>query len=273
MTTGDGGFGGSDAGGRVRDLNDAVGDLDDGVTVVAGAAGALGRGIVAALLDDGRAVLALGRDAGRLARLPDHPRLERLAHEVCEDALAVAHAVGDRPVTAIVHTAGEALAGSIETVEPAAILRSVEVKVVGLLQLVRGLDGRLREGSRVIAVGGNLGFDPSPAAATPGIGNAAQAAAIRQLNRALAPRGITCHTVAPGPVDTERFDALVAAEAARREVSPKAARAELLAASPLGRATTVDEVAWAVRRLLEPEAAALAGGTLLLDTGRRTALP
>ncbi len=247
--------------------------MSRGVTVVAGASGALGRGIVDRLLDEGRAVLAIARDGDRLAALPDHQALERLAHDVREDAGRVREAVADRRVDGIVHCAGDRLAGSILAVENEAIHAAIDVKVVGLLQLVRGLLDHLDEGSRVIAIGGNLGFDPSPAAATPGLGNAAQAAVIRQLNRALAPRGVTCHTVAPGPVDTPRFDALVDAEAQRRDVEVAVARAALVADSPLGRATTIAEVSWAVAQLLEPEASALAGSTLLLDTGRRTAIP
>lgn len=243
------------------------------LVVVAGATGAVGSGVVARLLIDGRTVLALGRDGGRLDALDDHPRLERLVHDVTGDPAVVRAAVGERAVLGLVHTAGGTLAGSILDVTPEAVHAAIDVKVVGLLQLVRGVAERFGRHSRVIAVGGNLGFDPMPAAATPGLGNAAQAAAVRQLNRALAPRGVTCHTLAPGPVESPRFNDLVAAEATRRGVDAAEARASLLAASPLGRATTVQELAWAVSRLLEPEADALAGSTWFLDTGRRTAVP
>jgi NAD(P)-dependent dehydrogenase (short-subunit alcohol dehydrogenase family) len=247
--------------------------MSAGVCVVAGGGGSLGRAVVRRLLDEGRVVLATGRTAAGLAELPDDHRLERLVHDVRADATPVVAAVGDRRVEAIVHTAGDALAGSILDVAPEAVRAAIDVKVLGLLALVRGLRSRLVPGSRVIAIGGNLGFDPSPAAATPGLGNAAQAAVVRQLNRALAPDGVTCHTVAPGPVASARFEALVASEAARAGTDRDAARAALVADSPLGRTTTPAEVAWAVSLLLDPEASALAGSTLLLDTGRRTALP
>jgi NAD(P)-dependent dehydrogenase (short-subunit alcohol dehydrogenase family) len=243
------------------------------LVVVAGGTGAIGRGVVARLLAEERTVVALGRRREALTSLDDHPRLERLVHDVTADPAPLRDAVGDRPVLAIVHAAGGTPAGSILEVSGDAIHAAIEVKVVGLLRLVHGLSDRLGRRSRVVAIGGNLGFDPTPAAATPGIGNAAQAATIRQLNRALAPRGVTCHTLAPGPVASPRFDHLVAAEASRRGVDVDDARASLLAASPLGRATTVEELAWAVSRLLEPEADAAAGSTWFLDTGRRTALP
>lgn len=247
--------------------------MSDAVYIIAGATGTLGRAITERLLQMDRSVLALGRDPGRLGSLGDHPRLETAVHDLRGDPAPVTKIVGARHVDAVVHTAGDSLRGSILDVAPESIRNAVEVKVTGLLLIVRAVRERLRAGSRIIAIGGNLGFDPTPAAATPGLGNAAQAAAIRQLNRALAPDGVTCHTVAPGPVASPRFDALVAAEAARRGVDTDTARQALLSDSPLGRATTIAEVTWAVSMLLEPEAAALAGGTLLLDTGRRTALP
>jgi hypothetical protein len=43
--------------------------------------------------------------------------------------------------------------------------------------------------------------------------------------------------------------------------------------SPLQRLTSTDEVAWAVSMLADPHAAALHGSTLLMDTGRRRAIP
>jgi NAD(P)-dependent dehydrogenase (short-subunit alcohol dehydrogenase family) len=108
---------------------------------------------------------------------------------------------------------------------------------------------------------------------TAGIGNAAQANAVRQLSRALGPRGVACHTVAPGPVATSRWLDATAAEAKRTGVGVEQLRAGASADSPLGRLVSVEEVAWAIARLADPEAAALTGSTLLLDGGRRRALP
>jgi NAD(P)-dependent dehydrogenase (short-subunit alcohol dehydrogenase family) len=59
--------------------------------------------------------------------------------------------------------------------------------------------------------------------------------------------------------------------AARRDDGATAEQVldEYRSGSPLGRLTTVDEVAWAVGLLLDPEASALHGATLSLDLGRR----
>ncbi len=61
--------------------------------------------------------------------------------------------------------------------------------------------------------------------------------------------------------------------AAQVGVPVVAVRARAVADSPLGRLTTPEEVAWAIARLADPEAAALTGSTLLVDGGRRRALP
>jgi NAD(P)-dependent dehydrogenase (short-subunit alcohol dehydrogenase family) len=47
----------------------------------------------------------------------------------------------------------------------------------------------------------------------------------------------------------------------------------LRSAAPTGELATPDQIAWAVNLLLDNEATALAGSTLLLDMGRRIAIP
>jgi enoyl-[acyl-carrier-protein] reductase (NADH) len=47
----------------------------------------------------------------------------------------------------------------------------------------------------------------------------------------------------------------------------------MCAESSLGTFTTPEQVAWAVALLLAPEADAMTGSTLMLDSGRRRGLP
>jgi NAD(P)-dependent dehydrogenase (short-subunit alcohol dehydrogenase family) len=246
------------------------------LTVVSGATGDLGRAIVARLVAEEHEVLAVARDPDGLASLAaSSPRISAVAADLGMDeaATTIAAAVGKRTVRMAIHCAAARVGGGVLDVATSDVLTAVDIKVNGLLRLVRAVQPSLIEGSRIVAIGGNLGFDPIPDAATAGIGSAAQANAVRQLNRALAPAGVTCHTVAPGPVATERWFAIAATEAQRRGVDEAVVRSEAAASSPLGRLTTPEEVAWIVARLADPEAAALAGSTLLVDTGRRTSLP
>jgi 3-oxoacyl-[acyl-carrier protein] reductase len=67
-------------------------------------------------------------------------------------------------------------------------------------------------------------------------------AAVRFLAVSLAERGITVNAVAPGPTDTEAFDAM-AEDAA-------ALRARLAAATPIGRMGTPEEAGWITGQLI-----------------------
>ncbi len=234
--------------------------------VVAGAAGALGSAISGALRDRGLTVLGLTR----------HPRPGSDFMEVDlgdDDSVA---AVGDRiegPVRVVVHAAGPPLAGGVADVDTASVLEAFDVKVNGLLRLVRAVDPHLVSGSRIVAVTGHLGYDPSPASVTAGVANAALAALVRQLAQEYGPRGITCHAVAPGPVDSPRVDRLIEHLASAGGVGVEEARARLLAEASVDRFATPEDVAWAVALLLDDAATVMNGSTLFLDGGRRSSIP
>ena len=73
--------------------------------------------------------------------------------------------------------------------------------------------------------------------------------------------------IAPGALDTDRLRRFAGAAAQARGASVETVLDEYRSHSPLGRMTTVDQVAWAATQLLAPEADALHGATLALDGG------
>lgn len=232
--------------------------------VVAGATGALGSAITRVLSDHGLQVLGLSRHGG-----PDCLEIDLRDDDSVQ---AIGEQIGG-PVRAVVHVAGPPLAGGVEDVTTESVLAAVDVKVNGLLRLVRAVDSRLIPGARIVAVTGHLGYDPVPASVTAGVANAALAALVRQLAQAYGPRGITCHAVAPGPVESPRVDRLVEHLAVASKSTEEAARAGLMAGASVNRFATPADVAWAVALLLEEGAAMMNGSTLFLDGGRRTAIP
>jgi NAD(P)-dependent dehydrogenase (short-subunit alcohol dehydrogenase family) len=242
---------------------------------VVGAGGAIGSRIAQRLADRGLGVLAVGRTESALTVVG-----EGLDHfEVCvadigdDDSVSLISEALPGPCRAAINAAAAPMGGHVDEVTPEAILAAVDVKVNGTMRLVRAVDDQLGEDSRIVVLGGNLGYDPIPEAATAGVGNAALSNLIRQLSRSLGGRGITCHVVAPGPVWTDRLRILLADAAAARGISENEVMEEFRSRSPIGHIVTIDEVVWAVMVLLEPEARAMTGGTLLLDAGQRTALP
>lgn len=243
----------------------------EGIAVVAGATGALGGAIVRDLRAAGLTVIAIARTEAALkeAAAADAGIVPCPADIGSDDSIERLRAAVDGPVRMIVQAAGLPVAGPLDTMALSALPQAVDLKVGGLLRMVRALEDRLGPGSRVVALGGHYGFEPAPHAPLAGMVNAALANLVRQLTGTLGARGATVHLVSPGPVDTERMRRMAADAATLRGVEAETVLDEYRAASPLGRLTTVGEVAWAVSCLLDPRADALTGSTLSLDAGRR----
>lgn len=245
------------------------------LAIVVGATGAFGNAIVDRLTAAGLGVVAVARSADSLATLQDRvPGLTACVTDIGDDsAIAAIAAAVNRPVRMVVHGPGVAVAGGILSAPTASMVDAVNIKVGGLLRLTRAVDGLLSEGSRIVAIGGHYGFEPTAYAAAAGVANAALANVVRQLSLAYGPRGVTAHLIAPGPADTERLRRVAADRAALRGITVDEVLAEMLADSSIGRFTTPEQVAWAVTLLLAPEADSMTGSSLMLDSGRRRGLP
>jgi NAD(P)-dependent dehydrogenase (short-subunit alcohol dehydrogenase family) len=239
------------------------------LSVVVGATGAFGRAVTERLLARGQRVLAIGRDGDGLDALAaERPGVTTCVADLSDDAAVdTIRAAVDEPVRMAVFAAGLPVAGSVETVAPSDLARGADIKLGGILRLVRALDARLERGSRVVMFAGSLGLEPKPSSAGPGAINAAVFNLMRQLGDVYGPRGVTTHTLSPGPADTPRLHALVERAAVERGVPVEEVWAGYAGATSLGRLPTADEIAWAVAMLLDPEADVLHGAVLHLDAG------
>ena len=79
--------------------------------------------------------------------------------------------------------------------------------------------------------------------------------------------GVTTHTLSPGPTDSPRLHALVERAAAEKGITVEEQWASYAAQTSLGRLPRVEEIAWAVGMLLDPEADVLHGSVLSVDAG------
>jgi NAD(P)-dependent dehydrogenase (short-subunit alcohol dehydrogenase family) len=245
------------------------------IAIVVGSTGAMGQVITRRLSDAGLQVVAVARSANALKSLATQiPGIRVCPADISDDsAIEAIHAQLDAPVRMLVQGAGVATAGGVLEVPTAAITGAVNIKVGGMLRLVRAADARLMRSSRLVAIGGHYGFEPSAYAATAGVANAALANLIRQMSWAYGERGITAHLVAPGPADTERLRRVATARGAKDSLSPDQVLDQMRGESAIGVFTTVEQIAWGIAMLLAPEADALAGSTLFMDAGRRKGLP
>lgn len=243
--------------------------------VVVGATGAFGSVMVERFLARGLGVVAVARSAGTLAELAaTYPGLVTCQADISNDSsIAAIRAALPGPVRMVVHGPGVAVGGGVLNIDTAALVDAVNIKVGGLLRLVRAVDGHLQANSRLVAIGGHYGFEPTAYAAAAGVANAALVNVIRQLSLAYGERGVTAHLVAPGPADTERLRRVAADRAKMNNTTVEAVLDAMRAESSHGIFTEPGQVAWALEMLLAPEATAMTGSTLMLDAGRRRGLP
>ena len=238
--------------------------------VVVGATGAFGSVMVERFLARGLGVLAIARSVSSLAELAArNPGLVPCAADISDDAsIEVIRAALPGPVRMVVHGPGVAVGGGVLTIDTKALIDAVNIKVGGFLRLVRAVDRNLMPNSRLVAIGGHYGFEPTAYAAAAGVGNAALVNVVRQMSLACGERGITAHLVAPGPADTERLR-----RAKMLGTTVEAVLDTMRAESSIGAFTEPGQVAWALEMLLAPEASAMTGSSLMLDSGRRRGLP
>lgn len=247
----------------------------DECAILVGATGAFGTAITQRLLDAGLGVIAVARSADSLRALTEqHPGIRACVADIGNDSAIAAIATAlDKPVRMVVHGPGVAVVGGILTAPTESMVDAVNIKVGGLLRLVRAADTHLAAGSRIVAIGGLYGLEPTAYAAAAGVANAAILNVVRQLSMAYGPRRITAHTIVPGPADTDRLRRVAATRAEQRQCSTEDVLAEMRAESSLGILSTPEQIAWAVTLLLAPEADAMTGSSLMLDAGRRRGLP
>lgn len=243
--------------------------------VVVGATGAFGSVMVERFLARGLGVVAVARSAATLAELTArHPGLVACQADISDDAaIAAIRAALPGPVRMAVHGPGVAVGGGVLNIDTGALVDAVNIKVGGLLRLVRAVDGHLSQDARLVAIGGHYGFEPTVYAAAAGVANAALVNVIRQLSLAYGERGITAHLVAPGPADTERLRRVAADRARLNNTTVEAVLEAMRAESSHHVFTEPGQVAWALEMLLAPEASAMTGSSLMLDAGRRRGLP
>jgi NAD(P)-dependent dehydrogenase (short-subunit alcohol dehydrogenase family) len=234
------------------------------VCLVTGGGRGIGRGIALALAAEGGRVGVLARTREQVEAVAAETGGVALAADV-SDAASVERAVaelGERlgPPAVVVNAAGIAPVRQRAELHDVEAFRDIlEVNLLGAYLVTRACAPALLEhGGSVVMVASVEGVAASPRLAGYGASKAGLVQLTRTLAREWADRGVRVNAVCPGYVETDLNRAMLAREHIR---------AEILAATPLGRLGEIAEVVAPVLFLLSEEASYVTGAALLVDGG------
>ena len=160
----------------------------------------------------------------------------------------------------LVNNAGIAIDGLLMRTRPSDWSRVLQVNLDGAFLCTRAASRHLlkaRENGRIVNIASVVGEQGSAGQVAYAASKAALLGVTKTLAREFAGRGVTVNAVSPGFIETQMTRDHVQGE--RRE--------QLLAAIPLSRIGTPEDVAGAVRFLCEPAAAYVTGQVIRVNGG------
>ena len=123
----------------------------------------------------------------------------------------------------------------------------------------------VREGGRVIKIGGVFGFQPNPFAIPMGVVNAGLFNFTKALAQDVIRHNIQVNAIAPGRVDTPLFRQLVDRQAKQSNLNHAETMTRILSEVPIGRAASPSEVAGVVAFLASDLASYVVGEVITVD--------
>ena len=240
-------------------------ELDGRVALVTGAAQGIGRAVALGLAQAGATVAVCDlRDQAPelLAELGPEASYHTCDVSDADAAEALVDAVVERhgKLHILINNAGIAKDGLILLFQPEEWRKVMAVNLDGAFNCTRAAARyllRARKQGRVVNVSSVVGEAGSAGQVAYAASKAGLLGLTKSLAREFAPRGVTVNAVSPGYIQTPMTEAYEDTDRGN----------ELLAAIPLGRVGTVEEVAGTVRFLCSPVAGYITGQVLRINGG------
>jgi 3-oxoacyl-[acyl-carrier protein] reductase len=249
------------------------------VALVTGASKGIGKAIVEALAAEGVNVAMCARSQALLEEFAAtlHQQTDVQVLPVSEDLSTLA---GVRnfvqqavrrfgTVDILINNAGAIRAGSLLTKPDADWQTDWDLKVFGYMRLAREIFPVMQaKGSgRIINIIGSAGRQPNASYIAGGGANAALMNMTKALADEGAPHNILVNAINPGPIRTERWDSLMASQAAERQQTRQEVEAMWMQSNPLQRAGEPHEVASLAVFLASDRASYINGTIIPVDGG------
>ena len=247
--------------------------------LVTGGSRGIGRAVAAALVREGARVATCSRSAASLdAAARDIERTAGTAPATVaadlsrlEEVSRAVDAARDRlgTIDILVNNAGAIRGGDFLKTPDEQWLMDWNLKLHGYIRMSRTVFPIMQShgGGRICNVIGAAARNPSPTYLPGGAANAALINFTKGLADLGAPHGILVTAVSPAATRTERWDSLIAQQAAAAGKTPEQMQAEAERAYPLGRIATPEDVADLVCFLVSARASFLTGICITVDGG------